>query len=711
MTMLARLIPALLVPALAALAGGAAGAERINHDGRILGTQPTVSAPILFNTGAADAVVSAMQIMPRDSAWNEDITGRPVAANSGAMIANIRADVVNANRQRLVVFKEMNYVLVPDTQPKIDIAFFNYASESDDLDPGNANWGLWPVPSVMPVETWPSEQPGLSNAQWQQDINGDGGDRHSIIVMPGVGSIWETWTTQLTTLTPAWQASNGAKFSLVANTARPAGWTSGDAAGLPMFPALVRYDEAERGMIEHAMRIVVKRSRQAYIYPASHQAGSTSLVDVPAMGQRLRLKSSFAIPASWTKEETAIALGLKKYGAIVADNGSFFSISACPDDRWPANCFDHLATGALSGFCDINNFEVIDATAANAGPRSAGAPTADAGADQTVTLAAGASLAGTVTGSGLTTLWYVYPFTTQPGTMSFGGASSTSTTATFSAAGTYTVMLKASDGVHCPAFDAVVITVQSGGAGNPAPSLASINPGTAVQNSGSFTLTLTGSGFIAGSLVSWSGQTNLPAVTATATQLTVTVPAAYLSSPGSPSLAVVIAAPGGGTSATRTFTIIADTTPPVASAIASSGVTSSGATIAWTTNEGSDTQVDFGLSTTYGSSTALAAGMVTSHSRTLGGLAAGTLYHYRVRSRDAAGNLLISGDSTFTTAAAGTGTSTGTGTTSAGGTGTGSGSSGASGTGGSGKSNCGVGVAASLGLALAGIGYRRRSRD
>ena len=136
-----------------------------------------------------------------------------------------------------------------------------------------------------------------------------------------------------------------------------------------MFPAVVRYDEAERGMVEHACRLVVKRTRyQHFIYPATHYAAprANNSPNLPAMGQRLRLKSAFVIPENWTKEEKAVLRGLKKYGALVADNGNVFSISVTPDDRWPAKCFDRLQT------ISITNFEVIQTTGPNEGLRSAG---------------------------------------------------------------------------------------------------------------------------------------------------------------------------------------------------------------------------------------------------------------------------------------------------------------------------------------------------
>src|ERR1017187_8353732 len=361
-------------------------AERINQEGRILGALPVVTNAILFNTTNADAVVSAMQIFPVTNPWNECISNRPVLANSDAMIAQIISDLAS-NHRTLVVEYEMNFVLVPDNQPRKPIAFFNYADESD-LDGGTGTNGLYPIPANLPIETWPFPNTNTLSA-WQ--TNDDGSDRHAIMVAPGAGFIWETWETTLAGTN--WQASNGAKFNLNTNGLRPAGRTSGDAAELPMFPAVVRYDEAERGMVEHACRLVVKRTRyNQYLYPATHYAapsGNTS-TNLPMMGQRLRLKPAFVAPANWTKEEKAVLLALKKYGAMVADNGSVFSISVTPDDRWPVSCFNNLTS------VGITNFEVIQTTGTNEGPRSAGTPVANAGPDQTVMFGSAAQLAGAV---------------------------------------------------------------------------------------------------------------------------------------------------------------------------------------------------------------------------------------------------------------------------------------------------------------------------
>ncbi len=431
-------------------ARGAGAAERINHEGRILGPAPVVTAPILFNTPDADAVVSTMQIMPVDSAWNEDVSHRPLLPNSDAMMAQITSDLASS-RRTLRPFSEMNYALVPDNQPRVSIPFFNYPDESD-LDGGTFPNGLYPIPANLPIESWPVGTPGLSLSQWQQDVNNTGGDRHSIVVMPGHGTIWETWLTRL--VSGAWQASNGAIFDLKSNTPRPAGWTSGDAAGLPMFPAVVRFDECQRGMVEHALRLVVKRTRLGPIYPATHQAslGNTTDPNIPAMGQRLRLKSSFVIPSNWTTEEKAVLLALKKYGAIVADNGGFFSVSVCPDDRFPAGAFDHLST------ITISNFETVQSTGPTEGPRSPGAPAANAGADQIIPVTATATLFGQVTAplGNAVTRWRAY---SGPGNATIANPNVAVTTATFPVPGLYTLMLSEDDGVHAVAFDAVVIRV------------------------------------------------------------------------------------------------------------------------------------------------------------------------------------------------------------------------------------------------------------
>src|SRR5439155_2445461 len=138
--------------------------QRINQEGRILGPAPVVTTPTLFNTPAGDAIVSAMQVMPRDSSWNENISQRPLLSNSDGMIAQIISDLAS-NRRTLRPFYEMNYVLVPDNQPRITIPFFNYPDESD-LDGGVFPNGNYPIPPNLPIETWPRGTGNLTLEQW-----------------------------------------------------------------------------------------------------------------------------------------------------------------------------------------------------------------------------------------------------------------------------------------------------------------------------------------------------------------------------------------------------------------------------------------------------------------------------------------------------------------------------------------------------------------
>lgn len=434
-----------------------ARAQRINHEGRILGEVPVVTQPLLFNTPEADAVVAALQIMPRDSAWNEDISARPRLSNSDQMIARVKSDLaaIASGRQNLRPFYEMNYVLVPDSQTPVTINFFEYPEESD-LDGGTYPNGRYPIPSNMPIEGWPRETGTLTNSEWQEDIEDDGGDRHSIIIKPGTGAFWETWQAKRTGT--AWEAANGAKWNLNSNAQRTPGWTSADAAGLPMFPAVVRYDECQRGMVEHALRLIVARTRVGYIYPASHNASVPETYDanVPAMGQRFRLKADFVIPENWSLYEKAVLRALKKYGAIVADNGNFFSVSFAPDNRFPSNAFTNIRNSI-----DISNFEVVQTTGATGGPRAPGAPTVNAGPDQWRTATTGAAtvvnLTGAIAGSGtLTTQWKLY---SGPAGVTFGNAANSATTASLPVPGTYVLMLSAANGTHTPAYDALTITV------------------------------------------------------------------------------------------------------------------------------------------------------------------------------------------------------------------------------------------------------------
>lgn len=321
----------------------------VNHEGRVLGTTPAIASATHWNTAAADSILSTLQIMPANNPWNEDISGRPVAANSDAMIDLIGRDT------SIALNRDMNFVIVPGNQAKKPVNLVDYPDESDP--------GPYPVPDSMPIENWPVDD-NRTLANIQQDIPVQGGDRHGLVLDPVNGYFYEFWQT-VRDASYNWTASNEATFGLRTNTLRPDGWTSSDAAGLPILPAIPRYDECERGMVEHALRFTVQVSRKAYVYPATHYASSNTDPNRPRMGERFRLKNNTrvnGIIAGMSKHPKAIARALQKYGMFVADNGGNWRISAGSDSRM-------TNLGELTAFAG-GDFEVIVPTGPNEGPRA-----------------------------------------------------------------------------------------------------------------------------------------------------------------------------------------------------------------------------------------------------------------------------------------------------------------------------------------------------
>src|SRR6185436_9677657 len=271
---------------------------------------PKLSKPVHFNTPEADAVLAALQVFPKNNPWNEDISRRPVHPDSDKLVASVGKD--KAVRYNF----DMGFVLVPPGQPKVDVRL---------TTAGDSDKGPYPVPDNAPIEGWPIDGQTLHASQ-----QGGGADRHMIVVDPAGGMLYEFY--RAFKRTTGWEAANEATWDLKSNRMRPRTWTSADAAGLPIFPSLPRFDECEAGVVDHALRVTVSRTRKAFLYPASHQAGSSDSPLVPAMGQRFRLKASVDI-SGFPRHAQAIAAAMKRYGMLVADNGGDWDISLPPDPR------------------------------------------------------------------------------------------------------------------------------------------------------------------------------------------------------------------------------------------------------------------------------------------------------------------------------------------------------------------------------------------
>jgi hypothetical protein len=261
------------------------------------------------------------------------------------MIANI------GENKHIRIDWSMNFIVVPPDQAKVDVKIAPYSKESDP--------GPYPVPANAPIEGWIFWGKNKSTLEDLQR-NGDG-DRHCLIVDPVRGFLYEFYIMRKTDA--GWIASGEATFNLNSNKLRPKFWTSADAAGLSIFAGCIRHDEVERGMVEHAIRLTVSKTRKEFIYPATHYASAVTDPTVPAMGQRLRLKASTDL-TGLPKDALAIGLALKKYGLIVADNGSDWDICATSDKRWNTESLKLLQR--IKG----SDFEVIVTSGEHEPPRN-----------------------------------------------------------------------------------------------------------------------------------------------------------------------------------------------------------------------------------------------------------------------------------------------------------------------------------------------------
>lgn len=292
----------------AALAGCGGGSGNNNgNNGNV--AVPATGVPDL----GANASLRGKVVFPADNPWNQDVSTSPVDPNSDAIIATIGTD---AGMHADFGSGQYNggtigipYIVVAGTQAPVPVTF----EVADESDPGP-----YPIPATAPIEGGAASQ----------------GDRHVLVVDRDHWTLWELFSAAPSSNFSSWTAYSGAKFDLKSNAVRPLDWTSADAAGLPIFPGLVRADEVfERHIINHALRFTVKNTRQGFVFPARHFASDYQDPNLPPMGMRVRLKASFDI-SRFPASVQVILTALKKYGMFVADNGTDWFISGAPDERW-----------------------------------------------------------------------------------------------------------------------------------------------------------------------------------------------------------------------------------------------------------------------------------------------------------------------------------------------------------------------------------------
>ena len=291
-----------------------------------------VSAALGCAGASADALrlpsAPRCPVFPASNPWNQRVDRLPMAGNSAAVISSIgpttglHADFGSGLWQGSPIGIPFDVVRRGTRRTRVS---FEYAGESDRV--------RYPIPKRVHIE--------------------GGSDHHALLVDRDACRLYELGG--LERHGGGWHAWAGATWSLRSNRLRPAGWTSADAAGLPIFPGLARYDEARRGVIDDALRFTVAHTRRAYVYPARHYASSLTDPDLPPMGLRLRLKASFDV-RPFPRQARIVLIALKRYGMIVADNGSSWYISGAPSPGWSN---DQLhALGRVKG----SSFEVVDTT-------------------------------------------------------------------------------------------------------------------------------------------------------------------------------------------------------------------------------------------------------------------------------------------------------------------------------------------------------------
>jgi hypothetical protein len=304
---------------------------------------PPPSCSLGCDSSRCGRVPAGCPILPADNIWNTPVDSLPVDARSDAYVRSIGRDGGLHPDFASGLFEGepigIPFVVVPGSQPLVSIVF---TASGDESDPGP-----YPVPADAPIE-------GGSCAD---------GDRHVLVVQEETCVLYELFNARPRP-DGSWNADSGARFDLTSNALRPAGWTSADAAGLPILPGLVRREEIEQGAISHALRFTARRTRESYVWPARHEAGQTNDPDVPPMGQRFRLKANVDL-SGFSPTNQIILQALKTYGMFLADNGGDWFLSGAPDDRWDNDDLHELQT-SIHG----SDFEAVDCSSLMSDPDS-----------------------------------------------------------------------------------------------------------------------------------------------------------------------------------------------------------------------------------------------------------------------------------------------------------------------------------------------------
>jgi len=476
--------------------------------------------------------ISGCSVLPANNIWNTPIDTLPVLPNSSSMV-----NTIGASRGFHADFGAgiwdggpigIPFVTVPGTQTTYPATFLYW----DESDPGP-----YAVPLNAPIEGG----------------SGSTGDRHAIAIDVDNCILYELY--RAFPQSSSWTADSGAIFDLRSNALRPATWTSADAAGLPIMPGLVTVDEVLSGDIKHAIRFTAPQTRREFVWPARHYASSLTGTQYPRMGERFRLKANFDI-TPFPPDVQVILRAMKKYGVMLADNGSAWFISGKPDPRWND---DNLHTlGQLLG----SNFEAVDATVLRIDPNSGaaiqnGVTVSVTPSSATVRTTRARTFAATVTGAPNTVTWSVN-----------GIAGGNTVVGLIDGSGQYMaptlvpnpnlVTIRATSTASPSASGSASVTVI------PLPGITSVTPSPIPA--GTFTVTVNGVGFTAGSLVSFDG-----AMLATTFVSTATLTASGSAPAPKSSVPVIVSTPDG--EASNTFFVDVTSPLPVSVSVSPSNTT------------------------------------------------------------------------------------------------------------------------------------------